>query len=118
MIFAVTNTPIGYHDPWIIPHPSDLESYRDTMPLSPMELTYSMIQSTSESPDSHHILLLDEKLDQFSSLYWVNHTSTSRDFLNIILPSEEAIMEIMTLKDKPWEYSHHRSSFLPFGEKK
>jgi hypothetical protein len=46
------------------------------------------------------------------------HTSTSHDFLNIILPSDKAIMEVMTLQDKPWEDSHHRSSFLPFGEKK
>jgi hypothetical protein len=27
-------------------------------------------------------------------------------------------MEVMNLQDKPWEDFHHRSSFLPLGEKK
>jgi hypothetical protein len=29
------------------------------------------------------------------------------------LPSDEAIIEAMTGPDKPWEYLHHRSYFLP-----
>jgi hypothetical protein len=70
MISAVTGTPIGCNDPWVIPHPSTIESYGDTMPLSPIELAYSVIQSTRESFDSHSSLLLDEELDHFSSPYW------------------------------------------------
>ena len=118
MIYVATSTPISYNDPWVIPHPYTIESYVDTIPLSPIEWEYLVIQTTREYFDSHSILLLDEELYHFSSLYWATHTLMSHDFLNIILPSEEAIMEVMTLKDNPWEYSHHRSSFLPFGEKK
>jgi hypothetical protein len=29
------------------------------------------------------------------------------------LPSDEAVIEAMTSPDKPWEYLHHRSHFLP-----
>ena len=74
-----------------------MESYRDIMPLSPIEMAYPVIQSTRESPDSHSSLLLDEELDKFSFPYWATHTSTSRDFLNIVLPLDESIMEVMIL---------------------
>jgi hypothetical protein len=77
-----------------------------------------VIESTGEYLDSPSSLLLDEELDQFSSPYLVNHTSTSLDFLNIVLISDESIMEVMILQDKPQECSHHQSSFLPFAEKK
>ena len=36
-------------DPWVLPNLSEIESYGDTMPLSPTELSYSSIQSESES---------------------------------------------------------------------
>jgi hypothetical protein len=81
-------------------------------------MAYSIIKSRGETFDSHSSFLLDEELVQFSSPYWDAHTSTSHDFLNIILPSDKAIMEVMNLQDKLWEDSHHQSSFLPFGEKK
>jgi hypothetical protein len=107
MISAVIGKPIGYNDPWVIPHPSDIECYGDTIALSPMDLAYSVIQSVGYSSNSHSSLLLDEELDQFFSPCWVNHNSTSHDFLKIIFPSDEDIMEVMTLQDKPWEDSHH-----------
>ena len=42
---------IGTHlgDPWVIPNPSEVESYGDTMPLSQDELSYLVIQSETES---------------------------------------------------------------------
>ena len=36
-------------DPWILPNPVEVETYGDTMPLSPAERTYSTIQSESAS---------------------------------------------------------------------
>ena len=35
------------------------------------------------------------------------------DCLDIVLPSEEAILEVMTGIDLSWDDSHHRSYFLP-----
>jgi hypothetical protein len=31
----------------------------------------------------------------------------------LVLPSDEAVIKEMTSLEKPWEYLHHRSSFLP-----
>ena len=36
-------------DPWILPDSTEVETYGDTMPLSPAEKTYSTIQSESAS---------------------------------------------------------------------
>jgi hypothetical protein len=36
-------------DPWIIPNLTDIKTYGDTMSLSPVEKTYSAIQSESTS---------------------------------------------------------------------
>ena len=34
-------------------------------------------------------------------------------YLSHTLPTDESIMEVMSLKEMPWEDYHHRSSFLP-----
>lgn len=43
MISYVTNIFIGSYDLWVVPNPSEVESYGATMPLSPTNLLYSMI---------------------------------------------------------------------------
>jgi hypothetical protein len=40
-------------------------------------------------------------------------SSCSHDFLNDPFLSDEAILEVMTLGERPWEDNHHRSSILP-----
>jgi hypothetical protein len=37
----------------------------------------------------------------------------SNDFINIEIPSDEAIMEVMDSPDMRWEDLHHSTSFLP-----
>ena len=45
---------------------------------------------------------------------WANiPSSSSHDFLNDVLLSDEAIIEAMALSERPWEDNHHRSSVLP-----
>jgi hypothetical protein len=83
------------------------------MPFSLEKLSYSPIKSTREFVDLNLGLLLDEELYHFSFPYRVKPPSTSHEFLNGVLLSENIIMEFMTLGDRPWEYSHHRSYFLP-----
>jgi hypothetical protein len=39
----------------------------------------------------------------------LDHTNS----LDLVLPSDEAIIEAMTSPDKPWDDLHHRSYFLP-----
>lgn len=85
------------YDPWILPHSNEIESYGTCMPFTPIETSYDAIQSTKPSIDIDLSHLLDAKLDQFYLPNWETISSLSHDFLNDILPSDEAIMEVMAL---------------------
>ena len=92
-------------DPWVLPNPSEVESYGDTMSLSPTELSYSAIQSESES-----IVYLshENELDQYSLPEWADiPSSSSHDFLSDTLLFDEAILKSMMLNEWPWEDNHH-----------
>ena len=81
------------------------------MLLSPAEKTYSAIQSESVSSICPHT---GDALDIYSLPEWAAiPSSSSHDFLNDVLLSDEAILEAMTLSERPWEDNHHRSSVLP-----
>jgi hypothetical protein len=98
-------------DPWILPSPAEAEQYGDTMLLSPAEKTYSAIQSESVSPISPPP---EDVVDIYSFPEWATiPSSSSHNFLNDILLLDEAIIEVMTLFERPWEDNHHRSSILP-----
>ena len=104
---------VGAHmgDPWVLPNPTKVETFGDTMSLSPAELSYSTIQSKSEST----ICFSEEdELDQYSLPEWADiPSSSSPDFLSDTLLSDEAILEAMMLSERPWEDNHHRPSILP-----
>ena len=92
---------LGTHlgDPWVIPKLSEEEFYSDTMLLSLVELSYSAIQSETESLVcfSHKI-----ELDQYSLPEWEDiPSSPSHDFLNKPFLSNEAILEAMMVSEKP-----------------
>lgn len=98
-------------DPWILADPTEVETYGDTMSLSPAEKTCSVIQSESASTICPP---MEGELDQYSLPEWANiPSSLSHDFLNAALLSDEAIIKAMTLSERPWEDNHHRSSILP-----
>jgi hypothetical protein len=81
------------------------------MPLSATEITYQAIQQATA--DSDPDFFMDEEDDQFPEPIWAHNSSTSLDFLDIVFPSDEAIIEAMTGPERPWEDLHHRSYFLP-----
>ena len=98
-------------DPWILPNPTEVENYGDTMLLSPAEKTYSAIQSESVSNICPPI---KGELDLYSLPEWEDiPSSSSHDFLNDILLSEEEIIEAMAVSERPWGDTHHLSSILP-----
>ena len=104
---------IGIHmgDPWVLPNMSEVESYGNTMSLSSAELSYSMIQSESESTV---YFSQENELNQYSLSKWEDIPfSSSHEFLSDTLLSDEAILEAMMLNEWPWEDNHHRSSILP-----
>jgi hypothetical protein len=54
-----------------------------------------------------------EEVDPILEPVWALNSSNSHDFLDIVLPSDEVILEVMTGPEQPWEDLHHRSYFLP-----
>jgi hypothetical protein len=96
-------------DPWIVPSLLEFDALGDTMPLSPTETSYIAIQSASPSSDDQHLLAPDS----YSMPSWLNSFSFVFDYISQIFPSDESIMEILSIDDIPWDDSHHRSSFLP-----
>jgi hypothetical protein len=113
-IFHVSSFRTTYfQDPWILPSPSDMMDATGhagmSTPLSTTEVAYSLVQQASATPDPIPTQELDPLLDPI----WAQNSLVNTDSLDLVLPSDEAIIEAMTSLDKPWEYLHHRSYFLP-----
>jgi hypothetical protein len=80
-----------------------------SMPLSAAEVAYSLVQQALANPD----LTSAQELDPLPESIWAQGSLTNTDSLDLVLPSDEAVIEAMTSLDKPWEDLHHRSYFLP-----
>jgi hypothetical protein len=113
-IFQVSSFCMTYfEDPWILPSPSatmDETGHSSmSMPLSAAEVAYSFIKQTSSNPD----LTPAQELDPLIEPIWAQVSLSNIDSLDLVLPSDEEVIEAMTSLDKPWEDLHHRSYFLP-----
>jgi hypothetical protein len=113
-IFQVSSFRMTYfEDPWIPPSP--LATMDETghpgmsMPLSATEVAYSLVQQASANPDPTPAQELDPLLEPI----WAQGSLYNVNLLDLFLPSDEAVIEAMTSPNKPWEYLHHRSYFLP-----
>jgi hypothetical protein len=85
---SVGEIPKSYN-PWIIPSLEECPHYGDQMPLSPVELAYQAIQSTSPSPHSPF--------------------DTYPDPFHMIFHTDETMMEVMSMEDTPWDDGNHHS---------
>ena len=94
-----------------------MDSYGTIIPLSAIEKYYMAILSAEPPTEIDANQPLDLELDQFSLLNWEKYSPLSHDFLENVLPSDEAIMEVMALTKQPWENLRPRSSFLPNKER-
>jgi hypothetical protein len=101
-----------FEDPWILPSPLATmdETRHPTMstPLSAAEVVYSLVQQASANTDPTPA----QELDSLLELIWAQGSLANTDSLDLVLPSDEAVIEAMTSLDKPWEDLHHRSYFL------
>jgi hypothetical protein len=109
MISTMPYQSLESSDPWIVPSPLELDVLSDTMPLSPAEATYVAIQSASPSSNTSHSLAPDA----YSVPSWLDSLSSVIDYISHIFPSDESIMEMLSIDNLPWDDNHHRSSFLP-----
>jgi hypothetical protein len=109
MILTTTYQSLESSNPWIVPSPLEFNALGDTMPLSPAKTSSVAIQSTSPSSDDQHLLAPESYL--MSS--WLNSLSSAIDYISPNFPSDESIMEMLSIDELPQDDSHHRSYFLP-----
>jgi hypothetical protein len=102
-----------FNDPWILPSPSammeGMKHHGMSTPLSAVEEVYSLVQQASDDTDPTPA----QELDPIPELIWVQGSLVGTDSLDLVLPSDEAIIEAMTSPNKPWDDLHHSSYFLP-----
>lgn len=103
----ISSNTIVLDDPWIVPSKSEVDSFGDAMPLSPYEISYQAVQLFFD-PCSTKIDLMN--VVHGESLSISNSDSTT---FSELVHTDEQIREILSIDDLPWEYLHHRSSFLP-----
>jgi len=113
MILTTTYQSLESSDPWIVPNPLEFDALGDTIPLSPSETSYVAIQSSSHSSDDQHLLAADN----YSMPSWLSSLSSVIDYISPIFPSDESIMEILSIDELPRDDNHYRSSFLPLVKK-
>jgi hypothetical protein len=98
---------------WILPFPSatmDETGHSGmSMPLSAAEVAYSLVHQASATPDPTPA----QDLGPLPEPIWAQGSLATIDSLDLVLPSDEVVIEAMTSPDKPWEDLHHRSYFLP-----
>jgi hypothetical protein len=102
-----------FQDLWILPSPSatmdEIGHSSMSMPWSAAEVVYSLVQQASANPD----LILAQELDPLLKHIWAQGSLANTDSLDLVFPTNEAIIEEMTSPDRPWEDLHHISYFLP-----
>jgi hypothetical protein len=54
-----------------------------------------------------------EEDNKFPEPIWAQNSLNSLDYIDIVFPSDEDIIEAMTGPEWPWEDMHHQSYFLP-----
>jgi hypothetical protein len=113
-IFHVSSFRMTYfEDPWILPSP--LATMDETghsgmsMPLLATEVVYSFVQQASSTLDPTPT----QELDPLPEPIWAQGSLATTDSLDLVFPSDEAVIEVMTSPDRPWEDLHHGSYFLP-----
>jgi hypothetical protein len=102
-----------FNDMWTLPSLSasmeGIGHHGMSMPLSAAKVAYNIVQQTSPNPD----LAPSHALDPVLEPIWAQDSLATQDPLDLVLPSDEAILKEMTGPDRPWDDLHHTSYFLP-----
>ena len=81
------------------------------MPLLAVEVAYQAITQATVDPIPDP-LTVSKDLEEVYLPVWAENSSHSIDWLDMVLPSDEAILEAMSGGDKICEDLHHRFYFL------
>ena len=100
-------TVVDRTDPWVLP-----SHHEPKVPLSAVEVAYQAIIQTTIDPIPDPLTVSDD-LEEVYMPAWAKNSLHSIDCLDTVLPSNEAILEAMSGRDKICEDLHHRSFFLP-----
>lgn len=92
MIFVST-------DPWIIPTPGQIDSFGDSMPLSPTEQAYQEVILASTDALEIHVVF-NVNMDTYLPSPWFGSWDSS-DPLNETFPIDENIVEVISLDETP-----------------
>jgi len=79
------------------------------MPLSTVEVAYSIVQQALVNPN----LTPAQALDPFLEPICTQGSLAIPDSLDLVFPSHEAILEAFIGPNRPWDDLHHRSYFVP-----
>jgi hypothetical protein len=113
-IFQVSSFRTNYfNDLWTLPSTSDsMEGIGHpgmSIPLSVVEVAYSLVQQSSVDLDPTPAQELDPVLEPI----WDQDSLATTDSLELVLPYDKAIIEALTGLDRPWDDLHHKYYFLP-----
>ena len=102
-----TATIVDRMDPWVLP-----SYYEHEVPLLIVEVAYQAIINTTIDlvfvPP-----IVSKEIEEAYLLAWAENSLYTDDYLDMVLPSDEAILEAMSGWDNICEDLHHRSYFLP-----
>ena len=82
-------TVVDRNDPWVLPSHHEPE-----VPLSASEVAYQAITCTAVGPIPVP-LTVSEELEEAYLSAWVENSLHSKDCLDMVLPSDESILEAM-----------------------
>ena len=68
--------------------------------LSPFDEVYNAVQTTNDPTINDHLLVAS---DQYHLPYWLDSTPIFLDYLSHTFPSDESIMEVISLEEIPCE---------------
>lgn len=98
-------------NPWIIPLPEQVDSFWDSMSLTPIEINYCELLAASDSPP-YEDAPSSMSLDIYYQSPWLGDLDLPHP-LKEVFQSDESIVETMSLEDLPWSDGHHHSLFMP-----
>ena len=94
-------------DPWVFP-----SHHEPKVPLSASKVAYQAIIHTIVNLIPVPLTVSKEPEEAYLPAWAVNSLH-SRDYLDMVLPYDEAILEAMCGQDKIYEDLHHQSYFIP-----